>query len=158
MSKTKLILDPGGLPVELWYHIIESIDDLESFHACGVTCKLLACLIKQIEARYADALLEVDEISELKQLHHQVSQQSPKALLRTWITVGPALLPQFILRFLGRIHRLQVFLVSGTLLETPLLPALRRQLLTAAACFHTVTYLLLYYFEFWSFADFARLI
>ncbi|OCH87755.1 hypothetical protein OBBRIDRAFT_134973 [Obba rivulosa] len=110
-------IHPGGLPLELWFLILEAIDEPNTLTACGLTCKVLAARVtdmllvcRQLYTTYADAnsFLNIDQLS-----HHLTQSVLIGQLIRD-ILIAASSLPNFGNHFANKLRQLRIICIFGS--------------------------------------------
>ncbi|OCH86828.1 hypothetical protein OBBRIDRAFT_890210 [Obba rivulosa] len=164
MSRSNITLCPGGLPLELWFRILDNIDNLKTWFACGLTCKLLESRIRQVAMEFKRAHAETFASLDLHELHHAIARHPIVGNLVDVVRISHQSTTKFIYEFSGKLHTLRDLYIAAGRWRYPEapppnpLPHFRPPLLSAASRFRSLNFLSLYKVAFWSFRDFSRLI
>ncbi|OCH88894.1 hypothetical protein OBBRIDRAFT_805059 [Obba rivulosa] len=160
MTRSGIILQPSGLPVEIWHIILSYIDEPRALFACTLTCKLMAARIFQL---LADAVSKYprgpDGLLDVRRMYHYMRLNPLVCYILTSLCVPADCVAKFICECAGKLRvldRLEFRQTAGRGPEA--LRPLRPFLLKAASRFSKLTSLHLYCVIFHSHGDFARLI
>ncbi|OCH90472.1 hypothetical protein OBBRIDRAFT_594932 [Obba rivulosa] len=153
INTTNVMMNPGGLPPEIWYTIMDYIDDGRTLYACALTCKLLA-------ARAMKMTKPLRMCRTPQVLFTDLMRRPIVGYFLQEVIVPPALLPRLLYECAGKLHALRIIRIYSTS-SWPCEGRLthhRPPYLAFASTFHTVTELHLFCVQFWSSRDFLRLI
>ncbi|EMD31091.1 hypothetical protein CERSUDRAFT_100727 [Gelatoporia subvermispora B] len=159
VDRSNITLCPGGLPLDIWHHVIDNIDDIKTWEAFGLTCKVLASRIIQI-SREANQLLWRDCASpDLRELHNQLVHTPLAGHLLHSLRIPAVSMTKLFYEFSGKLYKIQNIHIQGDGDSFgPVLPPLRLPLLMAVSAFQSVTEVNFSGVVFWSTADFGRFI
>ncbi|OCH86832.1 hypothetical protein OBBRIDRAFT_796792 [Obba rivulosa] len=163
INRSNITLCPGGLPLELWFRILDNIDNLKTWFACGLTCKLLESRIRQVAMELKRAHSETFASLDLHELHHAIVRHPIVSNLVDVVRISARSTTKFIYEFSGKLHALHDLYIAAQRWHYPRLspnslPPFRPLLVSAASRFRSLSFLSLSYAVFWNFRDFARLI
>ncbi|EMD34191.1 hypothetical protein CERSUDRAFT_86322 [Gelatoporia subvermispora B] len=128
-----------GLPVELWWDILEITNDPRALLATGCTCKTLRDIVREI----------IEKRTHMRRLDDVLSDPTGGYFFST-TRIQSAELPSCISTYHTKSQRLQFMEISDGRLS------LRSQMRTALSRLKSVTHLYLRYIHFSTFSDFAR--
>ncbi|OCH88701.1 hypothetical protein OBBRIDRAFT_826955 [Obba rivulosa] len=154
---------PAGLPLEIWYIILESVDDARALLVCTSICKTFATWVRRMLSdlinpyRYAYLQSRCLPLNKLRR--HVKGSTVVGYLVRNQLQqayILPEWLMNFVCVFAGKMRALHTLKIRS---ETAIsLPYLRPPYMRAASRFQGVVELELSNFSFFSFGDFARFV
>ncbi|EMD31080.1 hypothetical protein CERSUDRAFT_127623 [Gelatoporia subvermispora B] len=159
MRNPDIVLNPGSLPMELWYIVIDHLSDVKVLVSLGRTCKLLLCISKKVMLSYGHtSTKEIRQPPDLISIPRQILRQPLAASLIRVCYVTPELFVRFLWRCAGLCPNLSSLRVVGGGPTPIFLPPLRIRDLSLAKRFDYVNDLKLSDCMFWNFCDLLRLI
>ncbi|EMD34842.1 hypothetical protein CERSUDRAFT_75743 [Gelatoporia subvermispora B] len=149
--------NPRGLPPEIFYRIMNEIDDLQALLTCGFVCRHMAFVVKEIiYDRITPFRKRLDRLG-LQHLRRHVHSNPLTVHLLQDLTVSVETLVRFVFEFSGNLHNLRTLNIEGDDEALALFP-MRMPFYSALSCFRKVTKMSLRGVGFSTFRDFARFI
>ncbi|EMD31079.1 hypothetical protein CERSUDRAFT_127621 [Gelatoporia subvermispora B] len=157
IGRSNITMRPGGLHLEIWYLILDSIDDFRSWVACGLTCKVLTSRIIQtmrdVSRRHWENVASLD----LRELRRDLADQPVAGSLIYDVRVQAPSLTRLVFEFAGRLLALRHLRVQKSgWCDPDTLPLLRQSCFSAASRFRNLSYLTLTDVVFWSLGNLMR--
>ncbi|OCH88363.1 hypothetical protein OBBRIDRAFT_92959 [Obba rivulosa] len=154
VDKLKVTLQPGRLPLEIWYLILEAIDEPKTLVSCSLTCKILAARTIKLRRDIMAQFSRYELLHPLR-LYRDVRPDPLVCLLLTDILVPAKSMSRFVYEFSGKLESLQMLQVICSV-GPELMSPLRRPFIAAISRFRNIRWLVLANMVFRSLGDFAR--
>ncbi|OCH92581.1 hypothetical protein OBBRIDRAFT_430183 [Obba rivulosa] len=153
-SNSRILLQPGHLPLEIWDMILEFVDEQQTLEACGLTCKVLAARVRKMQMDALKIRCSTSGV-EMRQLVRGVLHHPSFGFFLQEIVVPASLMTRFFYEFAGKLPALRTIELFR---DDHMMPPFRPPLLQAARRFTNLQYIRVFDLKFWSFRDLARLI
>ncbi|OCH86835.1 hypothetical protein OBBRIDRAFT_201439 [Obba rivulosa] len=158
-DKYNITSHPGGLPLEIWFLVLDVAEDFSTLLACGLTCKVLAARVLQMESTLSTLYQSHDNFLDMAGLHQHILHVPLAGRVLKNVVISAKSLTRFLFEFSATLDTLQILRVhSSTRGTAEPVPILRAPHFRAAARFKAIQYLELRHTLFWSFRDYARLV
>ncbi|OCH91807.1 hypothetical protein OBBRIDRAFT_825108 [Obba rivulosa] len=144
---------PNKVPIDIWYLILEAIDDPRAFLACGCICRALASIVRRMKDDRKGDILTLD----FNALHGRLASDLLIGHFLERVEIYPSMLNKFAGELAGKLHGLKHLTIFHGPESRPL-RQLRPFVLIALSKFRSVIDLSLLGVVFATFGDFARVI
>ncbi|OCH93334.1 hypothetical protein OBBRIDRAFT_327486 [Obba rivulosa] len=147
------------LPVEIWYQIVEVVDDPRSLLALACVCRSLNDWVMQTFARYDEYCSRVLQTADdLHSLRHSFRETPTLPFFLRYIVLEDSLLLNFAVEFVGFCPNLREIVIRSSSDPPPPPLSLSMQMRLVLSQFKSVTRLHLMFDDFATFKDLIRFI
>ncbi|EMD31077.1 hypothetical protein CERSUDRAFT_120125, partial [Gelatoporia subvermispora B] len=153
-TNSTITLQPGRLPLEIWEHILENVDNQSTLFACGLTCKVLAARVRKIQKDAHDFRCRPD-LLQMGEPFGDVHRHPLFNFSLKQVEIPPNLMTRFVYEFSGKLTGIEIMKISR---GKPTLSPIQASFYQAARRFSTLAHLELTDVQFFDFRDLARLL